>query len=130
MHWVHLVLALSLLQFFFFCMAVGKARGTYKIAAPATTGHAVFERYFRVQMNTLELMVVFVPALVLFAHYVSAAWAAGIGAVYLLGRILYFRAYVRDPGSRSWGYGLSAAPTLALLLGGLVGVVLALVHPG
>ena len=130
MHWVHLVIALALAQFFYFCMAVGRARGTYKVSAPATTGHEVFERYFRVQMNTLELLVVFVPSIVLFASYVSACWAAGVGAVYLLGRILYFRAYVKDPGSRSWGYGLSAAPTLALLLGGLVGVVMALLHRG
>jgi hypothetical protein len=130
MNWVHLVLGLALLQFFIFCMAVGRARGTYNVAAPATTGNAVFERYFRVQMNTLELLVVFVPSLLMFAHYVNACWAAGIGAVYLLGRILYFRSYVKDPGSRSWGYGLSAAPTLALLLGGLVGVILALVHHG
>jgi hypothetical protein len=128
MNWVHLVIGLALLQFFIFCMAVGRARGTYKVAAPATTGNEVFERYFRVQMNTLELLVVLVPALLLFAAYVSPAWAAGLGAVYLIGRILYFRAYVRAPGSRSLGYGLSAAPVLTLLIGGLIGVVMALVR--
>jgi hypothetical protein len=128
MHWVHLVIGLALLQFFVFCMAVGKARGTYKVAAPATTGNEVFERYFRVQMNTLELLVVFVPAMLLFAHYVSACWAAGVGAVYLIGRILYFRSYVKDPASRSWGYGLSATPTLILLAGGIIGAIIALVR--
>jgi uncharacterized MAPEG superfamily protein len=128
MHWVHLVIGLALLQFFVFCMAVGRARGTYKVAAPATTGHEVFERYFRVQMNTLELLVVFIPAMLLFASYLSACWAAGLGAVYLLGRILYFRAYVKDPGSRNWGYGLSATPTLVLLAGGIIGVIIALVR--
>lgn len=128
MHWVHLVIGLALLQFFVFCMAVGRARGTYQVSAPATTGHEVFERYFRVQMNTLELLVVFIPSMLLFASYLSACWAAGLGAVYLLGRILYFRAYVKDPGSRSWGYGLSAMPTLALLAGGLIGVSIALVR--
>ena len=128
MNWVHLVIGLALLQFFFFCMAVGKARGTYKVSAPATTGNEVFERYFRVQMNTLELLVVLVPSLLLFASYVSPCWAAALGAVYLLGRILYFRAYVKAPGTRSWGYGLSAAPTLALLLGGIIGVIVALVR--
>ena len=61
MNWVHLVIGLVLLQFFFFCMAVGRARGTYNVAAPATTGNEVFERYFRVQMNTLELLVVLIP---------------------------------------------------------------------
>jgi glutathione S-transferase len=126
MNWVHLVIALALLQFFFFCMAVGRARGTYQVPAPATTGNEVFERYFRVQMNTLELLVVLVPSLVLFAAYVSPCWAAGLGAVYLIGRIVYFRAYVKAPGSRSLGYGLSAAPVLALLVGGIIGVIVAL----
>jgi uncharacterized MAPEG superfamily protein len=123
-----LVIGLALLQFFFFCMAVGKARGTYQVPAPATTGNAVFERYFRVQMNTMELLLVFIPAMLLFASYVSARWAAGLGAVYLIGRIVYFRAYVKDPGSRSWGYGLSAMPTLALLAGGIIGVIVAMVR--
>jgi glutathione S-transferase len=130
MNWVHLIIGLALLQFFIFCMAVGKARGTYKVAAPATTGNEVFERYFRVQMNTMELLLVFLPSLVIFAHYLSPCWAAGVGAVYLLGRILYFRAYVKDPSSRSWGYALSALPTLILLVGGLFGVIRALVRQG
>ena len=128
MNWVHLVIALALLQFFFFCMAVGRARGTYKVAAPATTGNEVFERYFRVQMNTLELLVVMVPSMVLFAAYLSPCWAAGLGAVYLIGRIMYFRAYVKSPGSRSWGYGVSATPVLALLVGAIIGIVMALVR--
>jgi uncharacterized membrane protein YecN with MAPEG domain len=128
MNWVHLVIGLSLLQFFIFCMAVGRARGTYKVAAPATTGNEVFERYFRVQMNTMELLLVLIPALLLFASYVSPCWAAGLGAVYLVGRILYFRAYVKAPGSRSWGYGLSATPTLILLAGGIIGIIVAMVR--
>jgi glutathione S-transferase len=128
MNWVHLVIGLALLQFFVFCMAVGRARETYKVAAPATTGNEVFERYFRVQMNTLELLVILVPSLVMFAAYLSPCWAAGLGAVYLIGRIIYFRAYVKAPGSRSWGYGLSASPVLVLLGGSLVGIVIALVR--
>jgi len=60
---VQLVIGLAMVQFFFFLFAVGKARGTYKVPAPATTGNEVFERYFRVQMNTLELLVMFVPAM-------------------------------------------------------------------
>lgn len=128
MNWVHLVIGLALLQFFVFCMAVGRARETYHVAAPATTGNEVFERYFRVQMNTLEQLIIFVPAILMFAHYLNPCWAAGLGAVYLIGRIMYFRAYVKAPGSRSWGYTVSALPNLALLVGGLVGVVIALVR--
>lgn len=130
MNWVYLVIGLALLQFFIFGMAVGKARGTYKVAAPATTGNEVFERYFRVQMNTLEIIVILVPGLLLFATFVSPAWAAGLGAVYLIGRVMYFQAYVKSPQSRSWGYAVSALPTLILLVGGIIGVIVALARPG
>jgi hypothetical protein len=127
-YWVDLVIGLALLQFFLFCMAVGRARGTYNVAAPATTGHEVFERYFRVQMNTLEQLVVFVPSILLFARYVSPSWAAGLGGHYHIGRLVYFRSYVKSPGSRSLGFTLTAAPNMALLIGGLVGVVIAMVR--
>jgi hypothetical protein len=130
MNWVHLVIGLALVQFFVFGMAVGRARETYKVPAPATTGNEVFERYFRVQMNTLELLVIFIPAIVLFAHYLNPYWAAGLGAVYLIGRTVYFRAYVKAPGSRSWGFAVSALPTLVLLGGGIIGAIIALVRHG
>ena len=89
MTYVEIVLALALLQFMVFGIAVGRARGKYQFPAPATTGNEMFERYFRVQMNTLEQLVVFIPAIVLFAHLVDPRWAAGLGAVYLIGRTLY-----------------------------------------
>ena len=130
MNWVHLVIGLALLQFFVFCMAVGRARETYKVPAPATSGNEVFERYFRVQMNTLEQLIIFLPSIVMFAHYVSPCWAAGLGAVYLIGRIMYFRAYVKAPGSRSWGFAVSALPNLSLLAGGIIGVIVAMVRQG
>jgi uncharacterized MAPEG superfamily protein len=130
MNWVHLVIGLSLVQFIFFCLAVGRARETYKVPAPATSGHEVFERYFRVQMNTLEQLLIFIPSIVMFAHYVSACWAAGLGAVYLIGRIIYFRSYVKAPQSRSLGFTVSMLPNLALLIGSIVGAILALLHHG
>jgi glutathione S-transferase len=130
MNWVHLVIGLALLQFLVFCMAVGRARETYKVAAPATTGNEMFERYFRVQMNTLEQLIILIPSMLLFASYVSACWAAALGAVYLIGRIWYFRSYVKSPGSRSWGFAVSSLPNLALLAGGIIGVIVAMVrHP-
>jgi glutathione S-transferase len=128
MNWVHLVIGLALLQFVFFCMAVGRARETYKVPAPATTGNEMFERYFRVQMNTLEQLIILIPSMLIFAVYVSPYWAAGLGAVYLIGRILYFLSYVKSPQSRSLGFALSSLPALALLAGGIIGVVIALVR--
>jgi glutathione S-transferase len=126
MHLLAIVTALSLLEFMAFAMLVGWARGKYGVAAPATTGHPVFERYYRVQMNTLELLVVFIPALWLFGFYVSESWAAGLGGVFIVGRLLYLLGYVKDPKRRELGFGLSFLPVVILLLGGLYGAVRAL----
>jgi glutathione S-transferase len=126
MPYTDIVTALALLQFVWFGMLVGQARGKYGIKAPAVTGDETFERHFRVQQNTLELLILFVPGLYLFSHYFNPLWAAGLGVVYLIGRQLYATSYVKDPSSRSAGYGLSALPTLILILGGLVGAGLRL----
>lgn len=120
---VHLVIGLALAQFIFFIFAVGKARETCKVPAPATTGNEIFERYFRVQMNTLELLVVFVPSILLFGQYFGAYLAAMLGVVYIIGRFVYFRSYVKEPKSRGLGYGLSALPIMVLLVGAIIGAV-------
>jgi glutathione S-transferase len=117
---VTLVLVLALLQYVVFAMLVGSARGKYGVKAPAVSGHEIFERYFRVQQNTLELLVVFVPAVWLFGQYVSANWAALLGAVYLVGRIVYLRGYVADPARRGAGFGLSFLPIALMLIGILI----------
>ncbi len=118
-----LVSALALLQFFFFTALVSRARGRYGVVAPAVTGHEMFERYFRVQMNTLELLVMFLPALWLGSFYVAPIWPIALGVLYLLGRLLYWRGYVADPRKRGPGYGLSVLPILALLAIAIVGCI-------
>jgi len=115
MAWVQLVALLALFEYMGFGTAVGNARTRLGIKAPAITGNVEFERYFRVQQNTLELLVVFLPVL-----------AIAIGAVFLVGRLVYFRAYVRDPSQRSLGYGLSIVPVIVLALGATIGVARAL----
>jgi hypothetical protein len=127
MPYVAIVTVVALLQFFWFGWQVGVARGKYNIAAPAVSGNETFERVFRVHMNTLEQLVVFLPALWIFASYISPLWAAGIGAVFIVGRALYARSYVKDPKSRSAGFALTALPELALLIGILIWAVMALV---
>jgi uncharacterized MAPEG superfamily protein len=127
MGWVAIVIVAALAQYVALGMLVGRARGQYGVKAPAITGHEVFERYFRVQQNTVELLVAFVPAIWLFASYVSATWAAVLGAVYLVGRFVYLRSYVRDPSTRSLGFGLSMLPILMMMIGALIGAVLSLV---
>jgi uncharacterized MAPEG superfamily protein len=126
MHSVYVILALALAQYMYFAFAVGGARVRYGVKAPSTTGHEMFERYYRVQMNTLEQLVVFVPALLVFAQYFDARIAAALGALYLGGRFLYFRSYVRDPAKRGPGFGLSFLPIVVLLIGGLTGALMAL----
>jgi hypothetical protein len=117
MAWVLIVIVLAILQFYFFGFAVGRARAAHGVPAPAQSGHPVFERYFRVQMNTLEQLVAFLPAIWLFAQFVSPHWAAGLGAVYLVGRTIYFTSYVKDPKSRGLGFLLTMLPTLVMLMG-------------
>jgi glutathione S-transferase len=130
MPYVAIVTVLALLEFFWFSVRVGKARAQFGVAAPATTGNDIFERHFRVHMNTQEQLVVFLPALWIFAHFISPIWAAGLGVVFLVGRLIYANAYVRDPKSRSLGFGMSILPSFILLAGILVWAVRALVLTG
>lgn len=131
MAWVEIVTLLAVLQFMGFGMLVGRARMRYRVEAPATTGHPAFERYFRVQMNTLETLIMFIPALWVAALHWSAPAMAAIGAVYLIGRQVYLASYVRDPSARSAGYGLSILPTIVLAIAGLVGAIRSvLLHGG
>lgn len=127
MPYVAIVTALALLQFFWLGLRVARARGRYGVPAPAISGHELFERHFRVHMNTLEQLVIFLPALWVFATYVSALWAAALGMVFILGRAIYAISYVRDPKSRALGFALTALPTLAMLIGIVIWAVRAIV---
>src|SRR4051794_30014969 len=104
MRYVQLVTLLALIQFLAFGVLVGQARGRYGVQAPAVTGHEIFERAYRVQMNTLELMVLLLPALYLGATMWSPIYTAICGAVYIVGRTIYWRAYIAEPKSRSMGF--------------------------
>ena len=126
MAYVHLVIALALLEFFLFGLAVARARARYHVPAPATSGNPEFERYFRVQMNTLEQLVIFVPSILLFAHYIGAYVAAALGVLFVVGRAVYFQGYTRAAEGRHVGFTLSVVPNLVLLAGGLLGAVRAI----
>lgn len=123
MDYVDLVAILAVLQYLAFGTLVGRARGQYGVKAPAMTGHEMFERAYRVQMNTLELLVALLPGLYLCAKQVSAPLAAGLGVVYLVGRVLYWRAYMADPARRGLGFVLSFASIATLLVAALVGAL-------
>jgi glutathione S-transferase len=117
------VIALALIEYSVFGALVGKARIKYGVKAPAVTGHPVFERYYRVQQNTLEVLIIFIPGMFLFASYVHANAAAAIGLVFIAGRLLYCKTYLANPKSRGPGFALSFISAQVLVWGGLIGVV-------
>ena len=135
---VALVTLLSLALFFWMGADVARARGRFGVPAPAVTGHPEFERHFRVQANTLEGLVLFLPSLWVFALTIDRLRssdlgdkiAAALGLVWIVGRVIYMRSYVRDPASRGLGFGVQALATVLLLIGGLVAIVWGLVKTG
>ena len=120
---VAIVALLALIEYSVFVVMTGQARGQYGIAAPSTTGNVNFERCFRVQQNTIEQLVVFLPALFLFARFASESWAAVLGVVFIVGRAMYARGYVTDPARRGPGFLLTITSNVLLMLGGLIGAV-------
>jgi uncharacterized MAPEG superfamily protein len=125
---VAIVTVLALLVFFATALRVGAARSRFSVEAPATTGHPEFERHFRVQMNTLEGLVIFLPSLWMFAVYWNDLVAAGLGLVWIIGRVIYMTAYVKEPRSRSLGFGIQSLGMIVLLLGSLAGAVWSIIH--
>ncbi len=126
MHYVELIAILAVFQYLAFGSLVGRARAASGLKGPAVTGDVGFERMYRVQMNTLETLIAFLPSLFLAAQYWPVYLVAGLGVVYLVGRIVYWRAYVSNPATRTLGFGLSIFPTLSLGILAAVGIVRAL----
>ena len=124
MPYVHIVIVLALAEFFYFSLEVARARKRYKVAAPATTGNEIFERYFRVHMNTLEWMPTFLVPLWLCAVYLSDVTAAALGLVWIVGRAMYFTGYRSAVEKRLPGFFIQAMACLLLLIGAAVGIVM------
>jgi glutathione S-transferase len=127
-HFTALVTCLAILFYFFTTTRVAKARAKFSIKVPATTGNPDFERVFRVQMNTLEWMPIFLPSLWLFAIYISDPIAAAIGLVWIAGRILYMTGYSQAANKRGRGYGIQVMAAGILWLGALGAIVWRLIH--
>jgi glutathione S-transferase len=127
-HFTGLVSLLAILFYFFTSARVARARAKYKIAAPAITGNADFERVFRVQMNTLEWMPIFLPSLWLFAIYISDRWAALVGLVWIVGRIVYMLGYEQATEKRSPGFFIQALACIVLVFGSMGMIVWRMVH--
>jgi glutathione S-transferase len=124
---VSIVILIAALEFMVLGAMVGRARAKYGVAAPAITGHPIFERHFRVHYNTLEQLIVFVPSIALFGLYVSDLWGAILGAVFVVARIPYAIGYVNDPKKREVGSILGFVALVPLVLGALYGAIRAVI---
>lgn len=127
---VALVTLLSGLLLFAMALTVARTRANVGIPAPAMTGDPLLERTIRAHYNTLEWILIFLPALWMFAIYVSVAWAAGLGALWIVARIVYFVGYRAEAKKRFPGFLVQAGTTTVLLLGALAGVVYFWATPG
>jgi glutathione S-transferase len=130
MSWVMLVTLLALIVFFVVTINVGRARAKYGVKPPQMSGDPAFERSLRVQQNTLEQLVPFLPALWIFATVVSYTYATVLGMVWVVGRILYAWGYYQAAEKRGLGFAISILASNVLIVGSLVGVVLKIVKGG
>jgi glutathione S-transferase len=119
------VTILAVLFYFYTGTVVGQMRGKHKIAAPAVTGNTEFECAYRVQMNTLEQLVIFLPLLWLATTYFTMlGWLPPLlGVVWIVGRFLYMNGYMAAPDKRGTGFGVALLANLGLLILSLVGIV-------
>jgi uncharacterized MAPEG superfamily protein len=130
MIYVSIVTSIMLIQLFAFSLKAGMARDKNSVKAPAISGNDQFERCFRVHYNSMELLLIAIPSMWMFANHVHALIAAGLGFIYVIGRVIYAKAYVADPGSRGLGFMVSMIPTVVLMLGALIGAIVSLVKTG
>jgi glutathione S-transferase len=127
-HYTALVTCLALLFYFYTSVRVARARATYKIKPPAISGNPDFERVFRVQMNTLEWLPIFLPSLWLFAIYISDEYAALAGLAWIIGRALYMTGYEEAAEKRRSGFAIQSLAATVLLLGSLGAIVWRILH--
>lgn len=126
MELVYFTMLLALLEYIGMGWLVGRARAKYGIAAPAMTGHPDFERTNRVHVNTLENLIIFLPAVWIFATYVSVRWAAVLGFVFVAARAVYAAGYLKAAERRGVGAGVTGIVVVVLVVGGLIGLARAL----
>ncbi|MBT8138976.1 MAG: MAPEG family protein [Gammaproteobacteria bacterium] len=123
MEQVAFVTLLMGIQCIYFSLKVGKARGTYNIPAPAVSGHEIFDRINRVHQNTLEQMMVTLPAMWICGFFLDWSFAALLGAVFVVGRLVYSAGYVQAPEKRAKGTIIGFLATVVMIIGGMWGVL-------
>ena len=116
MEYVTIVVMLALIQYFWFSIQVGRARGRFEVQVPSISGNDGFERYFRAHQNTAERLVVFLPAIFACGYFVNSPFAAAIGLVFIAGRGLYFRGYTDREKSRTAGFAIGELANILMVL--------------
>ena len=124
MEYTLLIIMIALAQFLFFTARVGLNRGKLGVNAPHTSGNETWERMYRVQQNTMEQLVIFVPSMLVFSTYTSGRWVLIPGVLFLVGRQLYSYEYITDPATRTPGMALSLLCNAVLVVGALIGLLL------
>lgn len=124
MTWLGVVTIVALMEYLVLGLMVGNARQKYGVEPPATTGNPTFERYYRIHQNTLEALVIFIPALWLFAFYANRWAAVALGVVFIIARIVYAKGYLEDPAKRAAGASVTFGVNGILLLGSLIGLII------
>jgi glutathione S-transferase len=122
-----IVTIIALLQFMIFGIQVGKQRQKHDVKVPLMTGHSEYERANRVHLNTMEQLVVVLPAMWIFGNFFNPLYAAGLGTVFIIARFIYQAAYMKEPAGRTPGFVIGFLATAAMLLGGLIGAVMNLI---
>ena len=113
---------LTVLLMFGLTFNVGRARGKYQVKAPAVSGHELFERAYRIQLNTIENVLMFLPALWLYAVFLSDKGAGDSGAIWLIARVWYAIAYQVNPAKRGLGFIISILVIAGLWAGAAYGI--------
>ncbi len=126
MEYTIIIILVSLLQFIYFTGKTGFTRGKYSVEAPNITGNEDWECIHRVQQNTMEQLVIFIPSMVIFHQYVSDQWVLLPGILFIVGRQVYSHLYTKDPASRGPGVILSFFSNIALVVGSLIGIIVSL----
>ncbi len=115
-----LALVFALFVFFGLAANVGRARLKWNVPAPASSGHPEFDKRYRVQMNTMEQLLLFLPATFMAVPVLGDMVTAALALTWSAGRIIYARSYYNDPAKRGPGFGLTLLPTLAMLVAAAV----------
>jgi glutathione S-transferase len=116
-----IIILLALVQYLLFGLRTGIARTKFGVEAPKVSGHETWERYNRVHLNTLEQLIVFIPALLAFAYYIGPKWALIPGVAFLVARQTYSYLYVKNPKGR--GFPPTFFVNVILVIGSLIGVI-------